>query len=114
MFGNNPEALTDSLMNLGYPKRFIEIAGFSHTPHQELGQAIRDYLENALHLPSTPTALAAASVNDLDKLAEDVRVREFSSEDRTPIIEWLKLGTELTMVERMHEVCGDLMKKKYI
>jgi hypothetical protein len=91
-------------VNLGYPKRFIDIAGFSHTPHQELGQAIRDYLENAIRLPGTPTALAAASVNDFDNLVEDVRVREFSEEDRTPIIEWLKLGSELMMVERMREV----------
>ncbi|KAF5359406.1 hypothetical protein D9756_003392 [Leucocoprinus leucothites] len=94
-------------INFGYPKRFIDTAGFSHTPHQELERAIRDYLESALNLPSTPTALAAASVNDIDNLAEDARVREYTIEDRTPVIEWMKLGAELMMVQRIHEAMSD-------
>lgn len=89
---------------MGYPKKFIEIVGFSLTPHQELGYALRDYLERALNLPSTPTALAAASVAEMSGLAQDKRVRGFTHEERTPIIEWLKLGSELMMVQRMHEV----------
>lgn len=99
-----PEDPNPIVFNLGYPKKFLEIVGFSLTPHQELGQALRDYLESALNLPSAPTTLAAASASELETLHEDKRVREFTPEERTPIIEWLKLGSELMMVERMHEV----------
>ncbi|KAF9450360.1 hypothetical protein P691DRAFT_701491 [Macrolepiota fuliginosa MF-IS2] len=101
-----PGDINPVVTNFGYPKKFVEIAGFSLAPHQELGHALRGYLESALTLPSAPTALAAASVTELGELAEDKRVREFIHEERTPIIEWLKLGTELMMVHRMHEVCG--------
>ena len=45
----------------------------------------------------TPSALAAATV-------KDKRVREFTSEDRKPIVEWLQLGLELMMIQRVHEV----------
>ncbi|KXN89111.1 hypothetical protein AN958_06312 [Leucoagaricus sp. SymC.cos] len=101
---NSEPSSNPIITNLGYSKRFVEIAGFSLTPHQELGHAIRNYLETALSHANTPAALAAASANDLATLSEDKRVREFSREERTPIIEWLKLGSELMMVHRMHDV----------
>ena len=51
-----------------------------------------------------PSALAAASVNDMESLVKDKRVREFTSEDRKPIVEWLQLGLELMTIQRVHEV----------
>ena len=89
---------------MGYSKQFVEHVGFSHPPHQERGKAIQDYLERAMESKRTSTILAAASVNDMENLARDQRVREFTSEDRKPIVEWLQLGLELMMIQRMHEV----------
>ena len=89
---------------MGYAKQFVEHVGFSHPPHQELGKTIQNYLERAMKDTRIPSALAAASVNDMESLVKDKRVREFTSEDRKPIVEWLQLGMELMMIQRAHEV----------
>lgn len=86
-----------------YPKRFVDDVGFSLTPHKILGQSLRDYLEKAINLPGAATTLAAASVHDLDNLAKDRRIRAFTPEECDPVSEWLKLGSEMAMIERMHE-----------
>ncbi|KAL9714117.1 hypothetical protein Ac2012v2_002425 [Leucoagaricus gongylophorus] len=91
----------DSVMNVGYSKQFVEHIGFSHRPHQKLGNAIGDYIEKALDDTRTPTMLSAASVNNMAKLVEDQRVREFTSEDRKPIIEWLQLGLEQMKIQQI-------------
>jgi len=100
----NRNPFTNSVVNVGYAKQFIEHVGFSHPPHQELGETIQNYLERAMKNATTPSMLAAASVNDMESLVTDKRVREFTSEDRKPIVEWLQLGLELMMIQRVHEV----------
>jgi len=98
-------------MNVGYSKQFVEHIGFSHRPHQKLDNAIGDYIEKALDDTRTPTMLSAASVNNMAKLVEDQRVREFTSEDRKPIIEWLQLGLEQMKIQQVCEVM--VMRKIY-
>ncbi len=51
-----------------------------------------------------PWLLAEGSAPEMGSLAKDERVREFTKEDRTPPVKWLKLGSELMMARRMHEV----------
>jgi len=72
--------------------------------HIHLTKTIQNYLERAMKDTRIPSALAAASVNDMESLVKDKRVREFTSEDRKPIVEWLQLGLELMMIQRVHEV----------
>jgi len=100
----NRNPFSESIVNVGYSKEFIEHVGFSHPPHKELGKTIQDYLERAMKDVRTPTTLAAASVNNMESLVQDKRVREFTSEDRKPTLEWLQLGLELMMVQRVYEV----------
>lgn len=86
-----------------FDKPFVEKARFSLEPHQVLGESIRKYIEGAINLPGAATTLAAASVRYLDQLAKDRRIREFTQEERDPVIQWLKLGSEVAKVERMRE-----------
>lgn len=86
-----------------FDKPFVEKARFSLEPHKVLGESIRKYIEGAINLPGAATTLAAASVRYLDQLAKDRRIREFTQEERDPVIQWLKLGSEVAKVERMRE-----------
>lgn len=100
-----PKQLNQSVFNMVYPKRFIEEeVKFSLEPHKNLGQFLGDYLEKAINLPGAATTLAAASAHDLDNLASDRRIRAYTPEEYDPVSEWLKLGSEMAMVQRMHEV----------
>ncbi|EKM78747.1 hypothetical protein AGABI1DRAFT_114349 [Agaricus bisporus var. burnettii JB137-S8] len=100
--GQRPQT-NQEVVNMLFDKPFVEKARFSLEPHQVLGESIRKYIEGAINLPGAATTLAAASVRYLDQLAKDRRIREFTQEERDPVIQWLKLGSEVAKVERMRE-----------
>ena len=86
----------------GMPNHFINMAGLLAPERRDLAHKARLWLESLLSTPGTATKLASESSAWVS--AEDLRVREYTREERHTTVSWMKLGAELASVKMLAEV----------
>jgi hypothetical protein len=91
----------------GMPNHFINMAGLLAPERRDLAPKTHLWLENLLSAPGTASKLASESKNLVS--VEDVRVREYTREERHATVSWMKLGAELASVKMLAEVRSHLI-----
>jgi hypothetical protein len=86
----------------GMPSHFINMTGLLAPGRRDLAHKTFVWLESFLSTPGTATKLASESSPLVS--VEDLRVREYTREERHATVSWMKLGAELASVKMLAEV----------
>jgi len=89
----------------GMPNHFINIVGLLTPERRDLTRKVLLWLESFLSTPGTATTLASESSALVS--VEDVRVREYTREERYAAVSWIKLGAELASVKMLAETMAN-------
>ena len=87
----------------GMPNHFINMTGLLTPERRDLAHKTLLWLESFLSTPGIATKLASESSTLVS--SEDLRVREYTREERHATVSWMKLGAELASVKMLAEVC---------
>jgi hypothetical protein len=85
----------------GMPEPFLRIAGMLMPNNQNLPHAVVTWLDKMLETRGTAEALASKTGIMSDT---DLRIREYTDQERNTNFEWMKLGAEISSMNTVAEV----------
>ncbi|RXW17526.1 hypothetical protein EST38_g8328 [Candolleomyces aberdarensis] len=93
----------------GPKNKFVNVSTFSLSPPRDISKAISRWIEWKMHDPETIQEIAQASNLESSPVDSDPRIREYDPDDRSQVEEWMEVGSELMMVQRILERINEQM-----
>lgn len=100
------ESPSSQLWCTGVANEWVDVATVSLPPHRDISKAMEKWVQWKMSDPETASQLAALTTDASDSHSS---VREFDVEDRDQLEEWMNVGVELMLVQRILERINEQM-----